>query len=179
MGNFLIKLVILYWKLLKLSTTSVQDDSTELNDLNASRRTAQSLLLGAQQKLTDLVNADKLRYFADNLKEDWVDVDSFKDSKHRTLLEWMKAPTAKLINYDKLAIQCRKEGGKLNNIGMFFLYLDVKCILISLCLIRFFWQLRFHSIFYRIQCFDRSWNFCNYIPCFFLSFPCVSHTCAI
>ncbi|KAM7539631.1 hypothetical protein Aperf_G00000030402 [Anoplocephala perfoliata] len=97
----------------------VQDDSTELNDLNASRRAAQTLLLGAQQKLTDLVNADKLRYFADNLKENWVDVDGSGNSKHRTLLEWMKAPAAKLINYDKLAIECRKEGGKPYNIELY------------------------------------------------------------
>ncbi|VUZ51135.1 unnamed protein product [Hymenolepis diminuta] len=101
-----------------ISDTIVQDDCTELNDLNTSRKAAQSLLLGAQQKLTDLVHADKLRYFADNLKEDWVDVNSNGDVKHRTLLEWMKAPGAKLINYDKLTIQSRKEGGKLCNIEL-------------------------------------------------------------
>ncbi|VDO03583.1 unnamed protein product [Rodentolepis nana] len=102
-----------------ISDTIVQDDSTELNDLNISRRAAQSLLLGAQQKLTDLVHRDKLRYFADNLKEDWGDPQSIGDPKHRTLLQWMKAPDAKLINYDKLAIQCRKEGGKICNIELY------------------------------------------------------------
>lgn len=70
--------------------------------------------------MTDLVHAEKLRYFADNLKEDWVDVDS-SDTKHKTLLEWMKASDAKLINYDKLAVQSRKEGGKLCNIGQYTL----------------------------------------------------------
>ncbi|VDK42618.1 unnamed protein product [Taenia asiatica] len=100
-----------------ISDTIVQDDSTELDDLNTSRRAAQGLLLGAQQKMTDLVHAEKLRYFADNLKEDWVDVDS-SDTKHKTLLEWMKAPDAKLINYDKLAFQGRKEGGKPCNIEL-------------------------------------------------------------
>lgn len=100
-----------------ISDTIVQDDSTELDDLNTSRRAAQGLLLGAQQKMTDLVHAEKLRYFADNLKEDWVDVDS-SNTKHKTLLEWMKASDAKLINYDKLAVQGRKEGGKPCNIEL-------------------------------------------------------------
>ncbi|CDS40576.1 Dbl y DH domain [Echinococcus multilocularis] len=100
-----------------ISDTIVQDDSTELDDLNTSRRAAQGLLLGAQQKMTDLVHAEKLRYFADNLKEDWADVDS-SDTKHKTLLEWMKASDAKLINYDKLAVQGRKEGGKPCNIEL-------------------------------------------------------------
>ena len=102
----------------RLTFVSVQDDSTELDDLNSSRRMAQSLLLGAQQKMIDLVHMQKLCYFADNLKEDWVDVDT-SDTKHKTLLEWMRAPDAKLINCDKLTIQCRKEGGKLLNIGKF------------------------------------------------------------
>ena len=68
--------------------------------------------------MTDLVHTEKLRHFADNLKEDWVDVDT-SDTKHKTLLQWMMAPDAKLINCDKLTIQNRKEGGKPCNIGKF------------------------------------------------------------
>uniref|UniRef100_A0A5K3FAG6 PH domain-containing protein n=1 Tax=Mesocestoides corti TaxID=53468 RepID=A0A5K3FAG6_MESCO len=101
-----------------ISDTIVQDDSTELDDLNASRRAAQNLLLGMQQNMTDLVHAEKLRYFADNLLEDYVDIND-GNPKHRTLIEWMKAPDAKLINYDKLTVQRRKEGGKFCKIELY------------------------------------------------------------
>ncbi len=76
--------------------------------------------------MTDLVHADKLRYFADNLKEDWSEVeceggpDGEYPAKSRTLLQWMQAPDAKLINYDRLTVQGGKDSGKMCNIGRYF-----------------------------------------------------------
>ncbi|KAL7063450.1 hypothetical protein AAHC03_0657 [Spirometra sp. Aus1] len=93
-----------------ISNTLDEENSTELSDLQTSLQRVQSLLFGAQQFMTDLVQAEKLRSFANNLQEE-----SFVENDNGGkiyLRDVMMAPETKMINYDKLKYLQKKPGEK-------------------------------------------------------------------
>lgn len=89
---------------------TIDDESSEIDDLEVSRELVQSLLKGAQSFMTKLNHAEKLRHFTENLMVDHVD-STYQDAN---LADRLRDPNAVLINHDVLMAEVKKSG-KLSN----------------------------------------------------------------